>query len=131
MLTLIAREGDLLDVDDGPRTDFRKVSFLNFNRPNRLRIARTSGFNDLGQVAFRATFTDGTSGVFVSNLVAVPEPSSLALLALRCCGAVASGADQRHQRLVQLGGGGDGVVAFFQTVGVASAACGDTACFAD
>jgi hypothetical protein len=36
----------------------------------------------LGQVAFRATFTDGTQGVFVSDLVAVPEPASVWLLIL-------------------------------------------------
>ena len=29
-----------------------------------------------------ANFTDGSQGVFVSNLVAVPEPASLALAAL-------------------------------------------------
>lgn len=43
--------------------------------------------NDIGQVAFLANFrsgprnlADGTSGLFVSNLVAIPEPSSLVLL---------------------------------------------------
>ncbi len=35
----------------------------------------------MGQLAFSASFTDGSSGVFVSNRVAVPEPSALALAA--------------------------------------------------
>jgi len=36
---------------------------------------RRFGFNDQGQVAFEAFFADGTSRVFVSNLVATaPEP---------------------------------------------------------
>ncbi len=84
LLTLIAREGDLLDVDDGPGTDFRMIRNLTFghHKSTGNEDGRASGFNDLGQLAFRATFTDGTSGIFVSNLVAVPEPSSLALLAL-------------------------------------------------
>jgi len=38
---------------------------------------RPSGFNNLGQFAFWARFTDGSSGIFVSNRVAVPEPSSM------------------------------------------------------
>jgi hypothetical protein len=40
----------------------------------------------LDQLAFRASFTDGSSGVFVSNRVAVPEPSSLLLAALAAAG---------------------------------------------
>jgi hypothetical protein len=37
---------------------------------------------ELGRLSFFATFTDGSAGVFVSNLVAVLEPSSLLLAAL-------------------------------------------------
>ncbi len=81
-LTLIAREGDHLDVDDGPGTDLRTIDSLNFRKEHGGEFGRRSGFNDLGQLAFWASFTDGTSGIFVSNLVAVPEPSSLALLVL-------------------------------------------------
>ena len=47
---------------------------------------RTSGFNNLGQLAFAATFTDFSRGIFVSNRVAVPEPSSLLLAALAAAG---------------------------------------------
>ena len=50
---------------------------------------RSSGFNNLGQLAFRAYFTDGTGGIFVSNRVAIPEPSTLALAALGVLGLVA------------------------------------------
>ena len=82
VLTLIAREGDLLDVDDGPETDFRTIRFLHFAGGTGNEDGRASSFNDLGQLAFIATFTNGSSGIFVSNLVAVPEPSSLALLTL-------------------------------------------------
>ena len=70
VLKLIAREGDLLDVDDGPGIDFRTISSLFFVDMNGNGDGRPSGFNDQGQVAFTAFFTDGSSGIFVSDLVA-------------------------------------------------------------
>ena len=85
-LTLIALTGELLDVDDGPGTDFRTISKLNFHRKvpefiwSPVDPTPQSGFNDLGQVVFYAEFTDGSSGIFVSNLVAVPEPAAAGLL---------------------------------------------------
>ena len=36
-------------------------------------------FNDRGDLGFGASFTDGTSGSFVSGRVAIPEPSSGAM----------------------------------------------------
>jgi hypothetical protein len=66
VLTLIARAGDLFDVDDGPGTDFRTIDDLRFTESS----GQSSGFNNSGQLAFQATFTDGSSGVFVSNRVA-------------------------------------------------------------
>jgi len=84
-LTLIAREGDQLDVDDGPGIDLRTISSLVGFQPGNEsgnEDGRRSNFNDLGQLAFVATFTDGSSGVFVSDLAAqaIPEPSSIALM---------------------------------------------------
>lgn len=72
-LQLIAREGDQLEVAPG---DFRTIQYLNFyeNFSNN-SDDHPSGFNDLGQLVFSAYFTDRTSGVFVSNLVAyLPVP---------------------------------------------------------
>jgi len=74
VLTLIVREGDLLDVDDGPDTDFRTISELDFVDNSGNEDGRSSGFNDLEQIAFRALFTDGTSGLFVSELETVSVP---------------------------------------------------------
>lgn len=71
-LTLIAREGDLLDVDDGPQTDFRTISKILFDTGSGNEDGYPGGFNDQGQLAFTAQFTNGSSGVFVSNLVAAP-----------------------------------------------------------
>jgi hypothetical protein len=52
----------------------------------------------LGQVSFEARFTDGSSGVFVSNLVAVPEPAGAVPLALVLAAVVS-----RRGRLFVLG----------------------------
>jgi len=83
-LRLIVREGDMLDVDDGPGTDFRMVSTLDFGpfEGSGNEDGRASSFNDLGQVAFSVIFADRSRGIFVSNLVAIPEPSTLLLAAL-------------------------------------------------
>ncbi len=86
-LKLIARDGDLLDVSDDPAiSDFRTVRSLSFIVGSGNDDGRASGFNDLGQLAFSASFTDGSQGIFVSDLVAVPEPSTIALLALAATG---------------------------------------------
>jgi hypothetical protein len=63
---LIAREGDLLEVAPG---DFRTISLLSFFGNSGNGDGRRSGFNDVGQLAFLADFTDGSSGIFVSNRV--------------------------------------------------------------
>lgn len=77
-LVLIMREGDEIDVDDGPGTDLRTVEGFGL---------QVDGVNRRGQIAFTAVFTDGSSGVFVSNLIAVPEPGCcvLAVLASMLC----------------------------------------------
>ncbi|HMO84620.1 MAG TPA: hypothetical protein PKC18_06835 [Lacipirellulaceae bacterium] len=82
-LRLIARMGDPLEVAPG---DIRTISGLVFVGNSGNEDGRPSGFNDLGQLAFMARFTDGTSGVFVSNRVAVPEPSAAALVLCAAAG---------------------------------------------
>jgi hypothetical protein len=85
-LQLIAREGDLLEVAPG---DFRTIGLI--KRPFYLTgngDGRASFFNNRGQLAFAAIFTDGSSGIFVSNRVAIPEPSTLLLLAASVCALV-------------------------------------------
>ena len=77
-LQLIAREGDQLQVAPG---DFRTITTngLRFAGGSGNEDGIRSGFNDRGQVAFFAFFTDDSSGLFISNAV-VPEPSSVNLL---------------------------------------------------
>jgi hypothetical protein len=68
-LQMIVREGMTIDVDNGITEDLRTVWMIDRRGLHR--------FNDRGQIVFAVRFTDGTSGVFVSNAVAVPEPNSL------------------------------------------------------
>ena len=76
-LKLIVREGDELEVfPDDFRTITQIVSLLG----ESTGTGHANSFNDRGQIAFRAKFTDGSEGIFVSNLVAIPEPSSVAIL---------------------------------------------------
>jgi hypothetical protein len=75
-LRLIARAGSQIDVDDGPGVDLRTISQVFFESDGHVGVEDLKGFNDRGQLAFYALFADGSSGVFVSNLVAVPEPAS-------------------------------------------------------
>jgi hypothetical protein len=87
-LQLIARTGDLLQVAPD---DFRTISSLLFRGDiSSLNRGRTRLLNNAGQIVFGATFTDGTSGVFVSNAVAVPEPSTLLIGALAVMGLLNS-----------------------------------------
>jgi hypothetical protein len=69
LLQLIVREGEQLDVDDGPAVDMRTIASIT-----------NQSLNDRGQVLFWATFTDGSKGLYLSDQVAVPEPNSFSLL---------------------------------------------------
>ncbi len=64
---LIVRKGDELEVAPG---DFRTISELGFVGDTGNANGWPSGFNNFGQLAFWASFTDGSQGVFVSNDVA-------------------------------------------------------------
>lgn len=89
-LHLIVRQGDMMDVNDDPLIDdFRTVSGFSIAwDPLSNKDGHRSGFNDRGQLAFQASFTDGSTGIFVSNLVAIPEPSAAILLATSCIGTL-------------------------------------------
>jgi hypothetical protein len=70
VLHLIAREGNMIDVDDGPGVDERVVSQLGLYLGTGNQEGLRSGFNEKGQLGLLAVFTDGSRGVFVSNAVA-------------------------------------------------------------
>jgi hypothetical protein len=67
VLQLNIREGELFEVAPG---DFRVVSGLSFAFGTGNSDGRPSGFNNVGQLAFWASFTDGSQGVLVSDAVA-------------------------------------------------------------
>lgn len=82
VLSLIVREGDSLNVNNDPSiNDLRIVSYLS---------AVSTAFNDHGQLAFRATFTDGSSGIFIANtagrMTLVPEPTTVSMLMIIALG---------------------------------------------
>ena len=74
VLRLIVKEGDMLDVDDGPGVDLRTVVGPFTWGATGNGDGRRSGFNDNGQLIFSASFTDGSTGIFVSNLVSASLP---------------------------------------------------------
>ncbi|MEM7625551.1 MAG: choice-of-anchor tandem repeat NxxGxxAF-containing protein [Planctomycetota bacterium] len=77
-LALIIREGDLFDVSDDPTNpDLRTVATFNVFTNTGNGDGRPSPLNDAGQIAFQASFTDGSRGVFVAT---IPDPASIALV---------------------------------------------------
>ena len=74
-LRLVVRKGQSLEVAPN---EFRTIQFLSFATGASTSENSQLGFNDRGQVVFHAAFTDGTSGVFVSDSVAIPEPLGIA-----------------------------------------------------
>ncbi len=82
-ITLIARLGDELDVDDDPLVnDLRTINRLSFLTSGISGAGRLTPFNVNGEYAFAASFTDRSSGVFVSTAAKVPEPSAAVLAVL-------------------------------------------------
>lgn len=71
---LIAQQGQVIPI--GPN-DTRVISELQTVQSSQHVSDRPNFFNDRGQIAFLASFTDGSQAVLVSNRVAVPEPSTL------------------------------------------------------
>jgi hypothetical protein len=87
-LTLVARTGDLVDVDDGPGVDLRTISLLLLRSGSTGQSGTPNTFNDAGQLAFEARFTDGTQGVFLWSPNNVPEPSTISVLLIGTTGLI-------------------------------------------
>ena len=81
MLSLLVREGDIIDLGDGDLATIISLSFV--------------GFNDLGQIAFFADLSDGSiNDLFLGSpdgivLAPVPLPAALPLMASGLLGLVA------------------------------------------
>lgn len=76
-LRLVVESGQLLEVAPG---DVREVASVSFTSETGGEDGKPRGFNDAGLLAFHATFVDGSSGIFVSSALAVPEPQPWSLL---------------------------------------------------
>lgn len=75
-LKLVARVGDLFEVAPG---DFRAISSIAFDSSAITDDSGNMSFNNQGQLAFSAVFSDGSSGVFIAQ---IPEPGITGLLAV-------------------------------------------------
>jgi hypothetical protein len=96
-LRLVAHEGQMIDVDDGPAADMRTIAQLAFEPFSGNQDGRASGLSDGGQIAFWAEFTDGSEGVFVSDALTVPEPNFLVLIfSISACAGTRRSGDLRR-----------------------------------
>ncbi|HUP82100.1 MAG TPA: choice-of-anchor tandem repeat NxxGxxAF-containing protein, partial [Pirellula sp.] len=93
VLTLVARAGQEVTLDTN---DHRTIASLSFASNSGGEDGHGSGLNDLGQVVFHATFTDGSSGIVISDALTVPEASTIALLTF-AAGCFASINQLRHR----------------------------------
>lgn len=66
-LVLVVKSGDEIEVSPG---DTRTISLLRLPTQTGGEDGRPSPFNDIGQLVFTATFTDGSSAVILSEEVA-------------------------------------------------------------
>jgi hypothetical protein len=73
VLHLIAHTNQTIEVAPG---DFQTIHELIFTGDSGSQDGRPRSFNDRGQIVFSARLSGGY-GVFLSNEVAIPEPSSL------------------------------------------------------
>jgi hypothetical protein len=69
VLTLIAREGDLFDIDDNPLVEtLRTIKTVEMATGSGGEDGRPSSFNDAGQLVFKLTFTNGVKGIYVATI---------------------------------------------------------------
>src|SRR5690606_32689513 len=88
-LHLVAREGNLFDVNSDPTIeDLRTI------RSTELEWYSGGGedgfgssFNNSGELAFALEFTDFTAGAFIVS-TAIPEPTTIVLIGSVCAGLV-------------------------------------------
>jgi hypothetical protein len=79
MLELIARAGSDFEVSPG---DVRTISTLAYAGGSMYASGLSGGLNDFGDVLFRSTFTDGTSGIFLYSIVPEPHTNTLTFISV-------------------------------------------------
>jgi hypothetical protein len=81
VLHLVAREGGQIEVAPGDVRTIKSFDFVLGDSDGLNGDGSPLAFNGRGQITFSANFTDGTSGIFISDVAAVPEPNATTLLA--------------------------------------------------
>ena len=87
VLRQVVRVGQEIELASN---DVKTIAALSFTSETGNEDGKPRGLNDSGQLVFRATFVDGSSGIFVSNVLAIPEPDTLviACVGLFACGCM-------------------------------------------
>ncbi len=81
-LIKIVREGDVVDIDPSPLVNLRTVERITFDAGSGGEDGQRLGFNDAGLLIYRLVFTGasgGGTGIFISQIDIVPEPTTLIL----------------------------------------------------
>jgi hypothetical protein len=81
-LSKIVREGEMIDVDPSAGVDNRTITSIGFLGGSGGQDGHGPYLNDAGLLVYQLSFTDGSSGIFTSQIVAVPEPAALLQLAV-------------------------------------------------
>jgi hypothetical protein len=76
-LVLVVRKGDVIDVNPTAGVDNRTVSAIGLFNGSGGQDGRGMSFNDSGLIVYELTFTDGSSGIFTSQIAPIPEPGML------------------------------------------------------
>jgi hypothetical protein len=79
-LSLVAREGDVIDVDPGPGQVLKTISSFSFANGSGTTVfdSASAAFNDAGQIAWQAQFTAASGGgtaVFLTTLPPAVDPT--------------------------------------------------------
>lgn len=75
LLTLVARTGELLDVDNTAGLDERTITELSLLSSASSLGGPSPAFDTTGMLAFFAAFDDSTSGIFIADVDALVVPS--------------------------------------------------------
>ncbi len=87
-LVKVVREGDVVDVGGGVMRTVANDG-IDFRDESGGQDGRGVSFTDTGFITYQLTFTDNSSGIFVSQIAPVPEPASMLVVGGAFMGLVA------------------------------------------
>ena len=80
-VSAVVIQGQVIDVDPGVGVDNRTVSGIGLLTGSGGEDGWGMSFNDSGLLAYNLSFTDGSSGIFTTQVAPVPEPAGVLLAA--------------------------------------------------